>query len=41
MGAGGLAGVVPECAELGGAPAGCGTLSYPALLWEFDDNVWR
>ena len=32
-------GVVPECAGLGGAPgSGCGTLSYPALLWEFDDT---
>jgi hypothetical protein len=33
------AGVVPECAALGGAPTtGCGTLSYPAQLWEFSDQ---
>ena len=32
-------GVVPACAALGGAPgSGCGTLSYPAQLWEFDDT---
>jgi hypothetical protein len=31
-------GVVPECAALGGSPgSGCGTLSYPAQLWEFKD----
>ena len=32
-------GVVPGCAELGGAAdSACGTLSYPAQLWEFDDQ---